>query len=57
MSDAKRYTVRIQPELLDQIKHRADAREVSLNEWIVKALASTLQRTTGEEIVIREVIL
>ena len=57
MGERTSYSIRIDPELLAKIRHRADARHISTNEWIVKALASTLQRTTGEEIIIREVIL
>lgn len=57
MTERTSYSVRMDTDLLDKIRHRADARGISMNEWIVRALAATLQRTTGEEIIIREVIL
>lgn len=57
MSERTSYSIRIDPDLLAKIRHRADGKGLSVNEWIVRACAATLQRTTGEEIIFREVIL
>jgi predicted HicB family RNase H-like nuclease len=57
MSDTRRITLRLDADLHDRIQHRARAKGISANTWMALALADALQRSTGEQIVIREVIL
>jgi predicted HicB family RNase H-like nuclease len=52
MTDTKRVLVRMPPELHAAIKARAAEKHISMNDWIVRALASTYRRTTQEPIVL-----
>jgi predicted HicB family RNase H-like nuclease len=57
MNDITRVTLRMTPELHAKIVRRAREKNLSANEWMIKALAHTLARGTHENIVIREVTL